>query len=285
MSDVLFMRQRNKVLGLYQKAGQDFVASTRPYHSVQSLSADIVDIDTTNGVAWAVFRANQSMYFFSYGVGDRINLANVVNLQATEAETNLANGKSTNGASDYVIEGVGMHCRAMMVEYDTTSGGNMLVVGPTDADVVQCMAGNLPIIDPAAIIMPPQGQSPANMEQALYHAIQPFLSLEFEWDRRRTEKLGVCDLLPQAGANSYLRTNGEPRSDNRYRIPEGYVWRRDGEPDGEFQAICRLERAVCCPISLRTHVDNPASFEAPDQLHLEITMRLFGLNVELPSAN
>ena len=114
MSDMLFQRQRNKVLALYQKAAQDFVASTRPYHSVQALTADIVDVDTTNGVAWAVFRANQAMYFFSYGVGDRINLGNVQNLQVGEAETNLANGKSTNGASDYVIEGVGLSCRAIV---------------------------------------------------------------------------------------------------------------------------------------------------------------------------
>lgn len=279
----LFQRQRNKVLELYKKAGQPFVATTRPYHSVQGITYDIVDRDLTNGIAWAVPRDQQQLNFFSYGVGDRIVLGANPNFQATEAETNLAKGKSTNGASDYIIEGVGLHCRSMCIEYNSSS--NVLIVGPTDADVVACTAGLLPIIDPAAIVMVPQGQSPANMEQALFHSLQSFLSLEFEWDRKRTEKLGVCDLLPQAGANSYLRTNGEPRSDNRYRIPEGYVWRRDGEPDGEFAARCHLERAVPCPISLRTHVDNPTSFECPEHIYLELTMRLYGLNVELPSAN
>jgi hypothetical protein len=279
----LFRTQRQRVLDLYKEAGQPFIASTQPYHSTRAIRFEVVEVDITNGIAWAVAAANQSLDFFTYGVGDRIVLGNQANYQATEAETNLAKGKSTNGASDYVIEGVGLHCRAMLVEY--ASGSSPLAVSPTNQCVVDAVSGLTPIIDPASIIMPPQGQSPANLEQPLFQSITPFLSLEFEWDRKRVEKLGVCDILPQAGAASYLRTNGEPRSDNRYQIPEGYIWRRDGEPDGEFAARVRLQRCVACPINLRTLVNDATTFKSPSDIQLELTMRVYGLEVQLPSSN
>lgn len=278
----LFQTQRNKVLDLYSKAGQPFIASTQPYHSTRTLRWHIVDVDITNGVAFAVARDGQNLDFFTYGVGDRITLGSVANLAATEAETNLAKGKSTNGASDFIIEGVGMHARAMCVTYADSSSPMVIA---SDTDVLAGLAGQLPIIDPASIVMPPQGQSPANLEEPLFQSVMPFLSLEFEWDRKRTEKLGVCDILPQAGARSYLRTNGDPRSDNRYRIPEGYIWRRDGEPDGEFAARVSLERTVICPINLRALLTNPATFKSPDYIDVELVMRVYGLEVQLPSAN
>ena len=279
----LFRTQRQRVLDLYSKAGQPFIASTQPYHSTRALRFEIVEPDYTNGMAWAVAVAGQTMDFFTYGVGDRITLANAANYQAGESETNLAKGKSTNGASDYVIEGVGMHCRAMLVEYTVAS--TPLAATPTNACVVEAVTGLTPIMDPASIIMPPQGQSPANLENAFFQAVTPFLSFEFEWDRKRVEKLGVCDILPQAGAASYLRTNGQPRSDNRYTIPEGYVWRRDGEPDGEFAARVQLRRCVAIPINLRALVSAATTYKCPSDIQLEIVMRLYGLEVQLPSSN
>ncbi|MGD8454644.1 MAG: hypothetical protein PVJ57_22755 [Phycisphaerae bacterium] len=279
----LFQTQRSKVLGLYEEAGQSFIASTKPYHSVRSLVYTVVEVDSTNGLAFAVARANQRLDFFTYGVGDRVTLGNQLNIQASEAETNLAKGKSTNGASDFVIEGVGLSCRAMYVNY--ASGSEVVATPVSDADVVAMFAGTTPIWDPAAIVMVPQGQAPANFEQGLFQSAIPLLSLEFEWDRKRTEKLGVCDLLPQGGAASYVRANGVPESDNRYEIPEGYVWRRDGEPDGEFIARARLERPIVVPISLRGDIDDPDSFQAPDNIVIDLTMRLYGIEVQLPSGN
>lgn len=282
MSD-LFLPQRDKLLKMYAAAGQPFRASTLPYHSVRSLKFEIAHADTTNGIAYAVARANQTLDFFSYGVGDRISLGPTANYQATEAETNLAKAKSTNGASDFVIEAVGITCRAMSVAY---SSATALASSPaiTDTDVAGAFTGATPICDPASLLMPPQGQSPFNLENAPFAAILPFLSLEFEWDRKRSEKLGCCDLLPQASGGSALRSNGVPHTDNRYRIPEGYMWRRDGEPDGEFVARVRVERAIVIPVSLRTQI-GAATYVAPDALYCELAMRLFGLEVSLPSSN
>lgn len=280
----LFQTQRSKVLSMYAANKQSFIASTMPYHSVQAVTFDIVGADTTNGLAFAVARRGQRLNFFSYGVGDRINLGNVANFQAGESETNLAKGKSTNGAADFVIEGVGMSSRAMYIANGNSSAG-ILQQLQSDPDVIGMLEGSVALWDPASILMVPQGQSPANLENGLFQALMPLMSLEFEWDRKRTSKIGVCDLLPQAGGASYLRANGVPSSDNRYEIPEGYVWRRDGEPDGEFIARVILERPLVVPISLRSEIDNPDLFHAPTSIVLEMIMRLYGLEVQFPSAN
>jgi len=111
----------------------------------------------------------------------------------------------------------------------------------------------------------------------------PLMSLELEWDRKRYEKLGIIDLLPQAGAKSYLRANGQPSAENRYRIPEGYLWRRDGQPDSEFIARARLERPLVVPISLVTPPGGTVA--TPTAIYLPLIMRVFGLSVDLPSGN
>jgi len=283
MDRPLFQTQREKLLKLYQAAKQPFVASTQPYHSVRSIKFDIVDVDITNGLAWAVARRGQRLTFFGYGVGDNMTLHGT-NLVATDAETNLAAGKSTNGAADMVIEGIGMSCRAMYTDYEIDTSG-LLDNIVTDPDVIAALDGEVALWDPAAVVVPPQVQSPANLEQGLFQGLLPLMSVEFEWDRKRTVKLGVCDLLPQGGAASYLRANGVPSSDNRYEIPEGYVWRRDGEPDGEFLAHVIVERPFVVPISLRSSIDAPGTYHTPANLYLDVTMRLYGLECQLPSAN
>ena len=286
MSQPLFMTQRAKVLQAYAKAGQDFIAKTTPYHSTQVLTLDVVPGQT--GVLYGIARRNQALAFFTYGVGEQVNLGGTLtNQRATEAETNLAKGTSTNGASDFVIEGVGFSCRSVKVQHDANSVA-AIQARCTDADVVAAASGNVAVYDPAAILTVPQLQSPFNLEQGIFQAVLPLLSLEFEWDRKRVEKLGTVDLLPQAGAASYLRANGAPEAENRYRIPEGYLWRRDGQPDSEFVARVLLQRPLVVPlnqITLPADAPNDARNLIPTQICLEVTMRLFGLSVDLPSQN
>lgn len=270
----MFVTAREKLLRTYDKAKADYIANTLPLHSTRSIRFDVVD--SAGGIAFAVARADQVIPFFDYGIGSNINLG-AQQVQATEAETNLAAGKSTNGSSDFVIEGVGFGCRGARIAFATDPGQAV------DADVVASLAGRAPLFDPGAIIAPPQVHSPFNLENGMFQALLGYLSLEFEWDRSRVEKLGVVDLLPQAGASSYLRANGEPASDNRYRIPEGYIWRRDGQPDSEFIARVRTNAAVVVPINIPTFPGGEP--HVPTRIDLEVTMRLFGLNLRLPSAN
>lgn len=273
----MFVTAREKLLRTYDKAKADYIANTLPIHSTRTIRFDVVEVDAANNVAYAVARENQVLSFFDYGIGDNIRLG-AFDGPASEAETNLAEGKSTNGSSDFVIEGVGFGCRGARVVTGFDESGT------TDADVQKALDGEAPIFDPGAILVPAQVHSPFNLENGLFQALLGYLSLEFEWDRSRVEKLGVVDLLPQAGAASYLRANGEPASDNRYRIPEGYIWRRDGQPDSEFIARVRMNTPLVVPLNTAEYGGDGTKV-APSAIYLDVVMRLFGLNLRLPSAN
>lgn len=275
----LFVTARQKLLKAYQAAGQPFVAGTLPYHSTRWLEFSVVDADPATGTAFAVMRSNQNLAFFTYGVGDAV-IKRGISQPANETDTNLAKAKSTNGAQDYVIEGVGFSAGGSAIAYPFDDG--QPPIAATDPDVIGAQAGRVVSADPAAILCPPQKDSPFNLEQLLLQCALPYLSLEMEWDRSTIKKLGRVDLLPQAGAASYLRANGAPESSNRYRIPEGYLWRRDGQPDSELVVRVRTTEAVVVPINLVTVAD---AFIEPTTIYLDVTARLFGLAIDLPSQN
>jgi len=286
MAEPIFSTQRSRLLESYKKLGQPIVARTIPYHSTGVFKGTVVDADTSipPGVAFLKFAKNQQVIFFSYGIGDQIDLGGTAFQTASEAETNLAKGTSTNGAQDFVIEGVGFHCRGMRVQYPT---GAIPYTQVTDAAVQQMLLGNNPIFDPAAIIMPPQGQSPFNLENGIFQSLLGQCSLTFLFDQQRIEKIGTLDILPQAGAQSMLRANGVPENSNRYRIPEGYLWRKDGLDDCELTVTATLRNDVVIPINRITNYKDveATSNYAPTQISLECVMRLFGLAVNMPSQN
>lgn len=297
-----FMTQREKMIKTFNDAGHDYLMNTMPYHSTRVLYAQVVNVNqgAARPYAYAVFRAGQLLEFFGYGVGQEwvtsVGGFPVVSPAATEAETNLGKAKSTNGAQDFVIEGVGFHCRGLTMLLpqagQVPTGGQVfdstdyVDAGQSiDPDVLSSFTGIQPLADPGGIVAPPQMFSPFNLEQALFQANNGYMSLVFEWDRRRTEKITITDLLCQAGGSSYLRSNGEPSSKNRYCIDEGYIWRRDGEPDSEFIAKVRLERPLVVPIDIPTTPEDPAVFVTPAVIGLELVMRLYGVTFALASRN
>jgi hypothetical protein len=286
MAEPIFTTQRKRILEMYKKAGQPIIARTIPYHSTAILKGTVVDADTSiaPGVAFLKFAANQSMVFFSYGIGDLIDLGGTTQERATEAETNLAKGTSTNGAQDFVIEGVGFHNRGLRVVYPTGAVPYSQVADPA---VQAALRGNAPIFDPAAIVVPPQAQSPFNLENGVFQALLGYCSLQFLFDQQRIEKIGTLDILPQGGAQSNLRSNGVPENSNRYRIPEGYLWRKDGVDDCELTVTATLRKDVIIPINRITNYKDveATSNYAPTEMSLECVMRLYGLAVNMPSAN
>jgi hypothetical protein len=155
-----------------------------------------------------------------------------------------------------------------------------------DAAVVNA-AG--PLMDPAALVTPPQAQSPFNLENALLEAVAPYTAVEFEWDRGRIIPIGSIDQIPEGGAKSFLRSHGDPRTDDRYKIPEGYLWRRDGQPDCEFIVRLKTTSDVVIPCNNIASFANPPVFALnPGQfpgLGLDVTCRVHGLSVKLPSRN
>jgi hypothetical protein len=285
-----FKTQREALLEQYKAAGQAITCRTIPYQSTGVFQFDVVDsaLATAPGVAYAVARKNQVLTLFNYGVGDQINLGGTGgNVRATEADTNQGEGSRTNGAEDFVIEGVGFYARSIRAAFAAGTGNLYSGVGlPVDSDVVASLAGNLPVYDPAAINMPPQFQSPFNLENGPFQGLIDLISVDFLFDRKRTEKIGTVNVMPCASAKSFLRANGEPNNSNMYRIPEGYLWRRAGQPDSEFTANLTLQRALVIPINgIIPYVTGAAADAVPTTIWLEVTMRLFGLAVDLPSAN
>ena len=181
--------------------------------------------------------------------------------------------------------------RGIRISYATADGGTPGAAAAgnaavTDANVQQALTGGVPIYDPGALYVPPQVQSPFNLENGLYRALAGIISVEFEWDRGRVVKMGTLEQIPEGGANSYLRSSGEPSTNDRYRIPEGYLWRREGQPDSEFITRGLVTEPVACPI---LNVAVPSSVTPTVSVLgvvlLDVVMRLHGLSVKLPSRN
>ena len=95
---------------------------------------------------------------------------------------------------------------------------------------------------------------------------------------RLSRKIGRLDEIPEGGAKSFLRASGDPRTDNRYKVPEGYLWRKQGQPDSEFVVIAVVEDDVVIPITLSTP-DGGTTAEVPEFLYADMTIRLHGMAV------
>lgn len=282
MQDVGFQTQRERLLAEYEATKVPFLASTVPLHSTRSVRGNITNADLNTGVAMLVVLP-QVLRFFDYGVGDQISLGANPAHQANENDTNIAKAKSTNGAADVVIEGMGIAIRGRRVQYTPVDAAAM-VATPTD-DVLAALTGLSPIADPAALVVPAQLGSPATLEEAIGEFIIRHASIELEFDRRRTEKLGTLATLPEAGGNSYLRANGTPTPDTKWRIPEGYRWNRDGQPDSELVIYVRTWEPLVIPVNLCAQPAAPGLIKAPVALYVDLCLKLSGLQVSLPGTN
>lgn len=289
-AEVLFQTQRKKVLAQFEKAGQPFLASTKPYKSTRQLVATVFDVQNPGGAnpltAFAVFLPNQILEFFAYGIGDNIAYGTVTGTTsgsrlALESDTNQAKGRQTN-TEDFIIEGISCSCKGARIAYAAAN----IPATFTNENVIKAVNGTAALMDPGSLVTPPQVYSPFNLENALFSAVQPNLTIDFDWDRKRTMKVGTLEEIPEGAAKSFLRASGDPRNDNRYRVPEGLIWRREGEPDGLFVAKATLLEPVVVPINLialdvTAGVDNVP----PTHIFLDIVMRVHGLSVSIPSEN
>lgn len=282
--DPLFATQRTKLLDRYKNANADFLARTKPYRSTCQLVWEIVDKLPASAptMAFAVCRGGQRMEFFNYGSGDQIPFGVGTTRLATDADTNLSKGRRTNGTEDFVMEGISLTNKGKRIQYATNT--TPAETG-ADSDVLPAYLGQRSVYDPGSLLCPPQMFSPFNGENAMYQAVLPFLSLDFEFDRNRIEKIGCCDEIPEGGAKSLLNSSGDPNTNNRYKVPEGFLWRRSGEPDSEFVARATLTESVIVPISLIGLGGQTSALTVPKYIFTDIAMRLHGISIGLPSRN
>lgn len=279
--EVLFKTQRTALIEKYTKAQQEFKASTKPYKSTLQL-VGTASANSNASVSFIVFLAGQQLEWFSYKVGEAIPYGpGAATRKALEDDTNLSKARQTNGIEDFCIESISMTCRSRRVNYTTFVSAPLVL---TDPNVSAATKGLASLVDPASIVAPPQVMSPFNLEDLMLEAIKPHLAIEFEWDRRYVEKIGTADQIPEGGAKSFLRASGNPETSNRYRIPEGYLWRREGEPDSEFIVRGTLVENVVIPVN---NITFPLAAEPSlvTNVFLDLVVRLHGLSVSIPTRN
>lgn len=280
MASDLFQTKRSELLALYAKNGVPFLATTRGLHSVRSLAFTVTDFDPTTRFGFLVAARGQQLVFFNYGINESIELAGETAHRATEADTSLTKGSRTTASADLSIEWITMHPRALKVKYG--SAAPFLSPGTVPA---AALSGQVAVVDPLANVIPADVGSSATLHHVLYNAVAPHLTCRFEWDNAdRTEKMGTCDQFVEGGGASYLYANGEPSVNNRFRIPEGFLWAREGQPASELQVICRLEEDVVIPFKGVAQVSGEA-IPALLNAYVEITMRLGGMLLRVPGSN
>lgn len=273
MTQLNIQTQRDRIVSEWKASGKPYLANFKAYKSTAQISFVVIHA-LGNTMAHAVAKPGQVLEFFSYGIGDAIPYGPTpLQKRATESDTNVTSSHNTNGQEDFVIEGASLTCSATRVAYAATLAESL-----TDADVIGAYRGQVPLHDPAALIAPPQVCSPFNLENALMTALLPWMTFEFEFDRRRKEQIGTLDQVPEGGAKSFLRANGDPRTDNRIRFPEGFIWRGEGKPDSEMVVRSQLRSPVVIPISL---VDLEAVVSdlptQPTHIFLDLALRVHGL--------
>jgi hypothetical protein len=282
----LFETQREKVIAAYKNANQPYSASTKPYKSTVSFSFLGTNPIAGAFVTWFVSTGSGGtgvpLDWFSFKIGDPVPGNTAAYRVANEADTNISKARTTNGAEDFVIEGMSASCRSL--RYNIAIPVAAII---TDPNVIGALSASSPIYDPAALYVPPQLQSPFNLMNGVFRSLAPYVAITFEWDRRRIEKIGTLEQLPEGGANSYLMASGEPSTNDRYRIPEGYIWRREGEPDSEFVVRGVLTDVIAIPL-LQPAVPTTgtvATIPTPVSAFIDVVLRLHGLSVKLPSRN
>ena len=286
--DNLFQSKRTELLTAYKRNGVPFLATTRGLHSVRSLLFEAVNLSPAVPAAtigYLVARRGQQLVFFNYGINDAIELAANPAHRASAADTSLTKGSRTTASADLSIEWITMHPRAIKARYFPLAPADF-VAGAADPLVTAALSGTVSMVDPFGLIIPGEVSSSATLQHVLYQAVAPHLTCRFEWDNAdRTEKMGTCDQFVEGGGASYLNSNGEPSVNNRFRIPEGFLWARESQPASELQVICTLEDDVVIPIT-----PIPALLAAGTQptlvsTYVEILMRLGGMLLRVPGSN
>jgi hypothetical protein len=287
----LFNSKRTDLLDLYGQNKVPFLATTRGLHSVRSIQFDAINIDLgTSTVGYLVARRGQTIVFFNYGINESIELAADPNHRANEADTSLTKGGRTTASADLAIEWITVHPRAVKQRYTRAAAApfypDFVAAAMAANDPVQAMLdGLVPLVDPFGIVLPAEAGSSATLQHVLYQAIAPHLTCRFEWDNAdRTEKMGTCDQFVEGGGASYLNSNGEPSVNNRFRIPEGFIWARESQPASEMQVVVKLENDVVVPY---TPVAGPitGTHTVLANAYVEILMRVGGLLLRVPGSN
>lgn len=275
---------RAKLQALYDEEGvKRYYGTTRPYRSVARVLCNIVNpVPVAAPTAAFLVVPKQQLVWFNYGQGDSIPWgATGVNKTATKTDTNQLKGSRTNGQGDFCIESISLTATTVRYEYPAAA----LPASYLDPDVRNFALGILEGKDPAALVMAPQIDSPANLEGVLFELIKPRLALTFAWDGRSIIPIGAADQIPEGGAKSFLHASGDPDTNNRFHVPEGYLWRAQGHADCDFNVQGDITDTLVLPVGILVLPDGAATPAVPTHAYLDIACRVHGVEFTPISQN
>jgi hypothetical protein len=280
----LFKTSFERLTDQFKAANQPFNVSTRPYYSSGGFRFNVVDTVVDGAGLTRLFlkaETNQRIDLFSYGLGDDVDSVGLGNRNGTDADTNIVEKTNTNN-EDFCIEGLSATARGVGVSYSEVDG--LTDAAWTDA----LLNGTVTIDDPGANVLPPEASSPLVLEDLLFRAMAPKCQLRLEWNRKEGDYLGTVDQCPEGGGKSYLRSNGEPSAFNYFRIPEGWIWRREGAPRDTILIIsATLMEPVLVVVTVPLTFQGSEDISLGDIQYLNLVwkLRLHGRAAYLPSQN
>lgn len=296
-----FKTWRERLVEQYDASGEDYIANTRGYWSSAYLTGltDATMAPTAAGQVPSVVRfPAQAVTLFSYGVEDNVPVGKPegfgsLAIEATEADTNVSARKSTNGAEDFCFEGLSIARRCLRWGFSSNAFGaegpfNFLDTEFTETILTQ--AAGVFHDATAAGYFTGSLEAGYHQEDAVFPYLFPEVTLNAQWNRKRLELIGTGSHLAQGGGASWLRAHGLATTDNRLAIPEGYIWRRDGQTDSDLAVVMRLEDDVAIGYgvpAIQTAAGPPAVFAAtaPDFILAGVQVRLHGISFDYPSGN
>jgi hypothetical protein len=242
-----------RLLAKYEASQTPFYIATRPYYSSGAIPFFVVDQNLVGATqrAFAVATAGTTFDLFSYGKGSPIEDVGLSTAQAPRTardfDTNQATGSRTNG-EDFAVEGISATNRGIRAQYPSAVVDALaLVVNPF---IRNALKGGTTIQDPNSSVVAPEVGSPLILEDVAWEAIKPKMVIRTSWNRKAEDLIGTADEFPEGGARSYLHASGEPSHHNFTRIPEGYIWQKDGSAqDTLFGLNIQLQGDVVIPIT------------------------------------
>ena len=274
---------RTLLLEKWKAKGKNYRITTRPYRSLDCFVLKLIETkmtaDATPVPSFGLYQIErgQRIEWFSMGLTDTHPLLG----KLTEADTNQIKGFETNAGEDVCIEAVSASARPFIPLYsDATLAGKV-----TDSVLKEVLkTGSGVLADPGCILSAPQLNSPFNLENAIYEALAPHVSMKVEFGRNSTEYLCELGNIPEGIGRSYLRSHGEPTTNNRFRIPEGIQWLGESGSDSEMVIRGEVAKDVIIPISAIANVVFTTPI-LPEKILLPVQLRLHGATFSFPSKN
>lgn len=297
-----FSTWRERLVEQYDASEEDYIANTRGYWSTAYLSGvvEAAVTPTEAGVVPGALRfPTQAVTLFSYGVEDDVPCGKlqgatvpIPDIEATESDTNVSARKSTNGAEDFCFEGMSVArkgLRFVFLPEQFADGASLAWLDGVPTGTNLQNAGGVVHDASAAGALTGSLEAGFHQEDAVYPYLWPDLTFNAQWNRKRLELIGTGAHLAQGGGASWLRSHGLGTTDNRLSIPEGYIWRRDGQTDSDLGVVARLESDVSVIYSLPAVLlsEDPDVFGLvrPYYVLAGFQVRLHGISFDYPSGN